>query len=78
MQLLVRLLEYRFPYDTNAIRAIPRTPEGPVYKGASTRECIPLAQDSINVLTNSRGFDRNRLSVKDVVWVLPLRPTPAV
>ncbi|VDP55475.1 unnamed protein product [Heligmosomoides polygyrus] len=37
--------------------------------------CIVLDQYSVNVLAQTRGFDRTQLSVKDLVWVLSLRPT---
>uniref|UniRef100_A0A7I4YWP9 Reverse transcriptase n=1 Tax=Haemonchus contortus TaxID=6289 RepID=A0A7I4YWP9_HAECO len=40
--------------------------------------CIPLTQDSVNVLSRTKGFDRSLMSVKDFVWVQSLRPTPAV
>lgn len=28
-------------------------------------QCVPMIQDAVNALTQTRGFDRSRLSVKD-------------
>ncbi|KAK5968427.1 hypothetical protein GCK32_012637, partial [Trichostrongylus colubriformis] len=39
-------------------------------------QCLPMTQSSVHYLTQTRGFDRDQLSVKDFVWVFSLRPTP--
>ncbi|XGW21519.1 hypothetical protein V3C99_004464, partial [Haemonchus contortus] len=45
--------------------------------GPDLRElhCLPLTQDSVNVLTGTRGFVRDQLSIKDFTWVYSLKPT---
>ncbi|VDP58774.1 unnamed protein product, partial [Heligmosomoides polygyrus] len=39
--------------------------------------CIVLDQYAVNSLSQTRGFDRSQMSVKDFVWVQSIKPTRA-
>ncbi|VDN26899.1 unnamed protein product [Cylicostephanus goldi] len=39
-------------------------------------QCITLDQFATNIQSNTRGFDESLVSVKDLVWVWTIEPTP--